>query len=88
MFGLMKEAERCLKEAIHPEGFNVGLNVGKAAGAGIKDHLHLHVIPRWTADTNFWPVVAETKGMPEHLMTTYARLNKFWKKSWRAAATY
>ena len=79
MFSLMQKAETVLKKAMKPQGFNMGLNLGKAAGAGIDDHLHFHVIPRWLADTNFWPVVSATKSMPQHLMETYDLLKKAWK---------
>ena len=79
IFSLMSQAEKIMKKTMHPEGFNVGLNLGKAAGAGIADHLHFHVVPRWFADTNFWPVLAETKTMPQHLMQTYDLLKKNWK---------
>ncbi|HSA60233.1 MAG TPA: HIT domain-containing protein [bacterium] len=76
---LMARAEKVLGGAMRPQGFNMGLNLGKAAGAGIDDHLHFHVIPRWFADTNFWPVIAETKSMPQHLLATQNLLKKFWK---------
>lgn len=79
MFALLTKAERVIKKAIKPQGFNVGLNLGKAAGAGIDDHLHFHIVPRWFADTNFWPVLSEIKSMPQHLMATYDLLKKLWK---------
>jgi len=74
---LMLTAQRCiqaLQGALHAEGFNVGFNLGRAAGAGILDHIHLHVVPRWVGDTNFMAVLADTKVMPDYLEATYDKL--------------
>jgi ATP adenylyltransferase len=74
---VMDEARRvvrCLRQAFGAEGFNVGFNLGKAAGAGIAEHVHLHVVPRWVGDTNFMPVLADTKVMPDYLESTYDKL--------------
>jgi ATP adenylyltransferase len=69
--------QRCigaLKEAMQPDGFNIGMNIGVVAGAGIPDHLHWHVVPRWTGDTNFMPVVGATKILPQELADSYTNL--------------
>jgi ATP adenylyltransferase len=74
MNSLTLRAIEILRAIINPEGFNVGYNIGKAAGAGYDEHIHCHIVPRWTGDTNFMPVLGETKVHPEHLKTTYKKL--------------
>jgi len=76
---LSQRAVRALRGAYSADGYNLGTNLGLAAGAGIKDHLHLHVVPRWIGDTNFLPVLAETKAMPQHLMTCYDTIAEHWR---------
>jgi diadenosine tetraphosphate (Ap4A) HIT family hydrolase len=72
------DATRALKAAYGPDGVNVGINLGRAAGAGIPGHLHVHVLPRWIADTNFVTTVAEARVLPEALSDTWARLHSAW----------
>lgn len=72
--GLLQRSLSILTEAYAPAGFNLGMNLGRSAGAGIADHLHWHVVPRWNGDTNFMPVVADTKVMIEHLQASYDKL--------------
>lgn len=68
-----------LKKVLRPDGFNMGLNFGKVAGAGLEQHMHLHVVPRWTGDTDSMPIISETRVMPEHLKKTYSKLKSFFK---------
>jgi ATP adenylyltransferase len=75
-FELVKLGIALLKDVAHPDGFNVGLNLGRVAGAGIDQHLHTHVVPRWLGDTNFMPVIADTRVMSESLPSMYSRLKK------------
>jgi ATP adenylyltransferase len=63
-----------LKQATHADGLNIGINVGRPAGAGIADHMHVHVVPRWIGDSNFMPVIADTRVMPEYLSESFDRL--------------
>lgn len=77
MIELAKRAQRALEAEYHPDGFNIGMNLGRSAGAGVADHLHLHVVPRWTGDANFVSIIGETRVLPEDLATTYQKLKKY-----------
>jgi len=74
MMDLARRCERALREVYRPQGLNVGMNIGRVAGAGIADHIHLHIMPRWGGDTNFMSTVADTRVLPEELTTTYQKL--------------
>jgi ATP adenylyltransferase len=76
MFGLMQKSIRVLKTTMKPDGFNVGINLGYVAGAGVPGHLHIHVIPRWLGDTNFMPIIGDTKIINEELHKMYISLKK------------
>ena len=71
---LLEISLELLKRTMSPNGFNIGVNMGESAGAGIGDHIHVHVVPRWSGDTNFMPVLGETRVIPEHLLDTYDKL--------------
>ena len=74
---LMAQAQlalRALRHVMQPDGFNMGINEGKVAGAGFAEHMHFHIVPRWQGDTNFMPIIADTKVMPELLSTVYQKL--------------
>ena len=76
---LVQVSLAALGRAFHPNGHNVGMNLGRAGGAGIADHVHLHIVPRWDGDTNFMPVLADTKVLPEALAETYRKLREAWR---------
>ena len=74
LMDLMKRCQTALRTVYQPSGFNVGMNLGAAAGAGIVDHIHAHVLPRWSGDTNFMTTISDSRVLPEDLQTTYAKL--------------
>jgi ATP adenylyltransferase len=75
---LLKISSQLLKKCLHPQGFNIGMNIGRVGGAG-EEHIHFHIVPRWSGDTNFMPVLGETKIIPEHLEETYQKLHSVLK---------
>lgn len=75
---LAKQAQAALHAAFHPEAYNLGMNLGRVAGAGIADHLHLHIVPRWNGDTNFMPVLADVKVLPDALETSAEKIRTAW----------
>jgi ATP adenylyltransferase len=80
MMRLARDSERILEEIYKPQGLNVGMNLGEAAGAGIEQHIHLHVLPRWMGDANFMTSVADTRVIPEDLTQTFANLSRAFKR--------
>lgn len=76
MMDLARRSQDVVQEAMRPQGFNVGMNQGRAAGAGIEEHLHLHLVPRWVGDTNFMPAIGHTRVMPQHLDESYELLRR------------
>ena len=73
-FEIVSRSIKALRQIFNPEGFNIGVNLGKSAGAGIDDHVHTHIVPRWQGDTNFMPVIAGVRVLPEALAQTYEKL--------------
>ncbi|MFH0953939.1 MAG: HIT domain-containing protein [Verrucomicrobiota bacterium] len=80
MMKLTIEATAALRKSIHPHGFNIGINIGAAAGAGLKDHVHMHIVPRWTGDTNFITVMADVRIVPQSLLDLWDQLRKVIKR--------
>ncbi|KPJ60288.1 MAG: HIT family hydrolase [Deltaproteobacteria bacterium DG_8] len=80
IFYTLRKSLSVLKESVKPDGFNIGMNLGRIAGAGAEDHIHFHIVPRWCGDTNFMPILAESMVIPEHLEKAYDRLIPFFKK--------
>jgi len=80
MMDLLVEAKQLLQRLLNPQGFNIGFNLGAAAGAGVADHIHQHIVPRWNGDTNFMPVIGDTRVVPEALEQTAALLRESWGK--------
>ena len=76
IFDLTRLSVSLLRSAYRPDGYNIGMNLGRVAGAGVADHLHMHVVPRWNGDTNFMPVIAETKVLSESLTDTWRKLRE------------
>jgi ATP adenylyltransferase len=75
MMALSQKMEQVLRQVYHPDGINLGMNIGKAAGAGVAGHIHMHVLPRWVADANFVSVISETRVLPEALDETWQKLH-------------
>lgn len=80
MFNLVDISVRVLKEALKPDGFNIGINLGTVAGAGVDDHLHIHVVPRWCGDSNFMSVLGEVRVIPEDVSRTWEIIMPYFKK--------
>lgn len=78
MMAVTNRAIQVLQMIYHPQGFNVGMNIGEAAGAGITEHIHMHIVPRWIGDTNFMSSLSETRVLPETLVETYQRVKEIW----------
>jgi len=78
MMDLAKRCQAALRQVYHPQGYNLGMNLGRAAGAGVAGHFHMHVMPRWDGDTNFMSTVGQTRVLPEDLPTTFRKLKARW----------
>jgi ATP adenylyltransferase len=80
MMRLSQRILNALREVYHPDGFNIGMNLGKCAGAGVEDHYHMHVVPRWNGDTNFMTTIAETRVLPEDFKVTIRKMKPYFKE--------
>ncbi len=80
MFWLVQKSIEILRQSMRPDGFNVGANIGRVAGAGFDGHVHIHIVPRWNGDTNFMPIIGDVKVIPEGLRETYNRLKPYFEK--------
>ena len=78
---VLRQSVEILLRALNPGGINLGMNLGRCAGAGVEDHLHWHLVPRWEGDTNFMPVLGDTRVMPQYLLETYDRLSPFFRET-------
>ena len=78
---MVRKTVEILKEVMNPEGFNVGLNLGRVAGAGMEEHIHFHIVPRWKGDTNFMTVVGDVRVIPEHIKETYKKLRPHYNET-------
>lgn len=78
---LTRKAQNIMKQVFAAQGFNIGINVGKAAGAGIDEHIHIHIVPRWAGDTNFMPVLGDIKVIPQHIWAAYDLLLPFFRET-------
>lgn len=81
LFQLIDVSVKSLQECLNPEGFNIGINLGKAAGAGVDDHVHIHVVPRWLGDTNFMTIIGEVRVIPDDLIKTWEKMLPYFKKN-------
>ncbi len=80
IFFMLRNSVEILRKVMNPDGFNIGVNLGKVAGAGIEEHLHFHVVPRWNGDTSFMTVLGEVRVIPEHIKQTYDKLLPYFQK--------
>jgi len=80
LLNMVRRSIKVLKKVLSPEGFNVGVNLGKVAGAGVEDHLHFHVVPRWNGDTNYMSVLGEVRVIPEHIVKSYRELLPYFQE--------